>query len=164
MSVKGPRRYRFFLILGALAVFFLFVVACSTGKQSTWDPVGPVAEKQLELFNVLLWTMVAVFVAVEGILVYAVIRFRNQPGRVPSRTHGNLPLEITWTIIPTLLVLGLGIWSVFTLFEIDKPPDSEQNVLQVNVTGHQWWFEFEYPDDCGRDPGLRRNPVPQSTG
>ena len=67
VSAKEPRRYRFFLILGTLAVLFLFVVACSTGKQSTWDPVGPVAEKQLQLFNVLLWTMVAVFVAVQPI-------------------------------------------------------------------------------------------------
>lgn len=149
MSAKGPRRYRLFLILGVLAVFFLFLTACSTGRQSTWDPVGPVAEKQLQLFNVLLWVMVAVFVAVEGVLLYAIVRFRRQPGRVPSRTHGNLPLEITWTIIPSILVLGLGIWSVFTLFEIDDPPDSEQNVLQVNVTGHQWWFEFEYPDAGG---------------
>ena len=152
-SVRGPtgRRWRprCLWIIGILAALFLLTLACSTGKQSTWDPVGPVAEKQLQLFNVLLWTMVAVFVLVEGALLYAVIRFRARPGRVPSRTHGNLPLEITWTIIPTILVLGLGIWSVLTLFELDEPPNSEQNVLQVNVTGHQWWWEFEYPDAGG---------------
>ena len=142
-------RPRFFFLLGMLAVLLLLVGACSTGKQSTWDPVGPVAEKQLQLFNVLLWVMVAVFVFVEGILLYAIIRYRSRPGRVPSRTHGNLPLEIAWTIIPTILVLGLGIWSVFTLFELDQPPSSEQNVLQVNVTAHQWWWEFEYPDAGG---------------
>ena len=142
-------RLRSLFILLALAAFFLLAVSCSTGKQSTWDPVGPVAAKQLELFNVLLWVMVAVFVLVEGALLYAIIRYRARPGRVPSRTHGNLTLEITWTIIPTILVLGLGIWSVFTLFELDKPPSSDQNVLQVNVTGHQWWWEFEYPDAGG---------------
>ena len=143
-----PRRIRYLLMFGVLFALLL-LVACSTGKQSTWDPVGPVADKQLELFNVLLWTMVAVFVLVEGALVYALIRFRARPGREPSRTHGNLPLEITWTVIPTILVLGLGIWSVLTLFELDKPPSSEENVLQVIVTGHQWWWEFEYPDAGG---------------
>ena len=142
-------RPRFFFLLGMLALLLLLVAGCSTGKQSTWDPLGPVADKQLELFNVLLWVMVAVFVFVEGILLYAIIRYRSRPGRVPSRTHGNLPLEIAWTIIPTILVLGLGIWSVFTLFELDEPPSSEQNVLQVNVTAHQWWWEFEYPDAGG---------------
>ncbi len=145
----GRRRLKFPVLFGILAVFTLLVLSCSTGKQSTWDPVGPVADKQLELFNVLLWTMVAVFVLVEGVLIYALIRFRSQPGRVASRTHGNLPLEITWTIIPTALVLGLGIWSVLTLFDLENPPSSEENVLQVNVTGHQWWWEFEYPDAGG---------------
>ena len=81
-----PRRIRYLLMFGVLFALLL-LVACSTGKQSTWDPVGPVADKQLELFNVLLWTMVAVFVLVEGALVYALIRFRARPGREPSRTH-----------------------------------------------------------------------------
>ena len=144
-----PQWFKHLVKFGGLFALLLLVAACSTGKQSTWDPVGPVAEKQLQLFNVLLWTMVAVFVLVEGVLVYALIRFRSRPGREPSRTHGNLPLEITWTIIPTVLVLGLGIWSVLTLFELDEPPSSEENVLQVIVTGHQWWWEFEYPDAGG---------------
>ena len=151
-TAKSSRRYRYFLLFLGLIAIILLVAGCSTGKQSTWDPVGPVADKQLELFNVLLWVMVAVFVLVEGVLLYAIIRFRSRPGRVPTRTHGNLPLEIAWTIVPTILVLGLGIWSVFTLFDIENPPSSEQNVLEVNVTAHQWWWEFEYPDagDGGR--------------
>ena len=149
-SSTGRRRlFKYLLIFGMLFAFLLLLEACSTGKQSTWDPVGPVADKQLQLFNVLLWTMVAVFVLVEGILVYVLIRFRRRPGREASRTEGNLPLEITWTVIPTVLVLGLGIWSVLTLFELDEPPSSEENVLQVIVTGHQWWWEFEYPDAGG---------------
>ncbi len=142
----SPRKHLLPIVLGVGLVLLLLVVSCSTGKQSTWDPVGPVAGKQLELFNVLLWAMVAIFVAVEGVLLYAVIRYRRRPGVMPSRTHGNLPLEITWTIVPSILILGLGAWSVAALFEIDQPPSSEQNVLEVNVTGHQWWFEFEYPD------------------
>ena len=149
-ATTGHRwRLNYPVMLGILAVLLLLVVSCSTGKQSTWDPVGPVAAKQLQLFNVLLWTMVVVFVLVEGALIYVLIRFRSRPGREPSQTHGNLPLEIAWTIIPTILVLGLGIWSVLTLFELDEPPSSEKNVLQVNVTGHQWWWEFEYPDAGG---------------
>ncbi len=137
------------IIFGLLIAILLLVVGCSTGKQSTWEAVGPVAEKQLQLFNVLLWVMVAVFVGVEGLMLYAIIRFRKKPGVEPSRIHGNLPLEITWTIIPTILVLGLGIWSVIALFEIDQPPSEDTNVIEVNVTGHQWWFEFEYIDAGG---------------
>ena len=130
-----------------MAALFLFAVGCSKEGQSTWEAFGPVAQKQLDLFNVLLWVMVAVFIIVEGVLLYAIIRYRRRPGdEKPPQIHGNTSLEIVLTIIPTILVLALGIWSVFTLFEIDKPPKGGPEPLHVNVTGHQWWFEFEYPD------------------
>ena len=136
--------------MGMLALFLLLAVACTSDRQSTWDTAGPVAAKQLELFNVLLWVMVAVFVLVEGALLYAIIRFRRRPGQeLPAQTHGNLPLEITWTIIPTILIMALGIWTVFTIFDLEEPPASADNVLDVTVTAHQWWWEFEYPDAGG---------------
>ena len=133
--------------LGLMSVLFLLVTGCSKDGQSTWEAFGPVAQKQLDLFNVLLWVMVAVFIIVEGVLVYAIVRYRRRPGDAkPPQIHGNTSLEIILTIIPTILVLALGIWSVFTLFAIDKAPEDGPDPLQVNVTGHQWWFEFEYPD------------------
>ena len=136
--------------LGLMSVLFLLVAGCSKDGQSTWEAFGPVAQKQLDLFNVLLWVMVAVFIIVEGVLVYAIVRYRRRPGDAkPPQIHGNTSLEIILTIIPTILVLALGIWSVFTLFAIDKAPEDGPDPLQVNVTGHQWWFEFEYPDAGG---------------
>lgn len=147
---RAPATRRRWAQLGILALFLLLAAGCSTARQSTFDPAGPVAEKQLELFNVLLWVMVAVFVLVEGALLYAIIRFRRRPGQgLPEQTHGNLPLEITWTIIPTVLIMALGIWTVFTIFDLEEPPVSAGSVLDVTVTGHQWWFEFEYPDAGG---------------
>ena len=135
------------VLFGLLAALFLFAAGCSKDGQSTWDALGPVAQKQLDLFNVTLWLMVIVFFLVEGVLLYAIIRYRKRPGDPkPPPLHGNNMLEIILTIIPTILVMGLGIWSVFILFYVEAPPDSAPDALQVNVTGHQWWFEFEYPD------------------
>ena len=105
--------------IAILAVSLLLVACDANAKQSTFGTAGPVAEKQLLLFNVLLWVMVAVFILVEGALLYAAVRFRRRPGQpLPKQTHGNKALEITWTVIPTILILGLGLWSVVTLFEI----------------------------------------------
>ena len=135
------------VIFGLLAALFLFATGCSKTGMSTWEAFGPVAQAQLDLFNVTMWIMVVVFFLVEGVLLYAMVRYRKRPGQAkPPQIHGNTTLEITLTIIPTILVLGLGIWSVFTLFEIDQPPESGPEALHVNVTAHQWWFEFEYPD------------------
>ena len=64
--------------------------------------------------------MVVVFVLVEGALLYAAVRFRRKPGDpLPPQTHGHTPLEIAWTIVPTILILGLGVWSVIVLFELE---------------------------------------------
>ncbi|PKB78313.1 MAG: cytochrome c oxidase subunit II [SAR202 cluster bacterium Io17-Chloro-G9] len=136
--------------IAVLAVLLISSVACSQGDLSTWNPAGPVAEKQLLLFNVLVWVMVVVFVLVEGALLYAIIRYRRRPDQPrPVQVHGHLPLEIAWTIIPTILIMGLGVWSVMAVFEINDPPSSADYVLEVTVTGHQWWWEFEYPDAGG---------------
>jgi cytochrome c oxidase subunit 2 len=133
-----------------LLVIGLLSVGCDyNSEMSTFNTAGPVAEKQALLFNVLLWVMVVVFVLVEGALVYAAIKFRRRPGDpLPKQVHGNTFLEITWTVIPTILILALGVWSVQTLFELDKPPVGS-DVLEISATGHQWWFEFEYPDADG---------------
>ncbi len=159
-SARGPSsdqppasRWRFhpqqLISLGVLAALLLLVACDADALQSTFGTAGPVAEKQLLLFNVLLWVMVVVFVLVEGALLYSLIRFRRRPGdALPSQVHGHTALEITWTIIPTVLILALGIWSVVTLFELEPPPVSA-NTLEVTVTGHQWWWEFEYQDADG---------------
>ena len=139
-------RNKFFLI-SLLTMSLLLLLGCSyDGNQSTFDPKGPVAEMQGYLFDVLIWVMARVFVIVEFVLVYAAIKFRHKPGNpLPKQTHGNTTLEVAWTIIPTILILGLGIWSVQVLWDLEKPP-VDSDPLVVVATGHQWWFEFNYPD------------------
>jgi cytochrome c oxidase subunit 2 len=148
---RGLGRFSSLALLAAVAALALVVACYPEGKQSTWETAGPVARGQLQLFNVLLWVMVVVFVLVEGVLLYAIIRFRRRsPDQaLPHQTHGNTALEITWTIIPTVLILGLGAWSVVVLFQLDKPLASAGTPLEVTVTGHQWWWEFEYPNADG---------------
>ena len=150
MSKRLSISRRHLLLLGLTAIFLLLIACAPDAKQSTFGTSGPVAEKQLVLFNVLLWVMVAVFILVEGVLLYAIIKFRRRPGQteLPPQTHGHTALEITWTIIPTILILGLGIWSAITLFDLDQPP-AGADTLEVTAVGHQWWWEFEYPDADG---------------
>ena len=145
-----PLRSRHLALFGLLSLFLLLLACAPDAKQSTFGTAGPVAERQLLLFNVLLWVMVAVFVIVEGILIYAIVKFRRRPGQdeLPPQTHGHTALEITWTVIPTVLILGLGIWSVITIFELDQPPRGA-DTLEITAVGHQWWWAFEYPDADG---------------
>jgi cytochrome c oxidase subunit II len=156
VKASSPRASsKYPVIFGVLTLGLLLLACQPDAPQSTFGPAGPVAQQQLQLFNVALWIMVAVFVLVEGALLYAAIRFRRRPGQgLPRQIHGNTPLEITWTIIPTILILGLGVWSVFVLFDLQNPPamanpGNPSEPLEVTVRGHQWWWEFEYLDADG---------------
>ena len=134
------------------------VAACSTAPQSTFDPKGPLAAQQLNLFWLIFWIAAAVFVIVEGALIYSIFRFRRKKdqddSQLPEQIHGNAKLELTWTIIPFFILLAIAIPTYLTIAEQQNPPTGAELVewagadnphLVVDVIGHQWWWEFRYP-------------------
>ncbi len=136
---------RVLLLLGVL-FGALFLGGCYPQHlQSTFDAAGPVAQKQLTLFYYIFWAMAFVFVTVLGGMLYIVLRFRRRAGedRVPRQVHGHRVLEIAWTIPPFLVLTVAAVPAIFTLFELDRPP---AGALEVKVIGHQWWWEFQYPE------------------
>ena len=133
------------MVLTASAI--LLLMSCTPSHpQSTFDPAGEVAEKQLDLFYIIFWAAVVVFMVVGGALVYAVIRYRRKPGRdeMPTQTHGNTRLEILWTIAPAIVLAAIAVPTIIYIFDIAEATGAD--ALEVNVTGHQWWWEFEIPE------------------
>jgi cytochrome c oxidase subunit 2 len=130
------------LTLGA----FLFV-ACGKGlPQNTFEPAGPNADLQRDLFFLAFWLAVVVFVLVEGLIVFAAIRFRaRRREEAPKQVHGNTLLEIIWTAIPAVLLLIIGVPTIGGIFSLAATPQGD--VLNVRVIAHQWWWEFQYPDE-----------------
>lgn len=128
-----------------LAALAFLVVACGdAGPQDTLHPEGPIAEKVDNLFKPVFWIAVAIFFIVEGLILYAVIKFRARPGQTdePTQVHGNKRLEFTWTVIPAVLLAGIAFPTVATIFDIAAKPGA--NKLAVKVIGHQWWWEYQY--------------------
>jgi cytochrome c oxidase subunit II len=96
------------------------------------------------LFEILIWLGTAVFVFVEAILLYALLRFRRRRGAPePKQVHGNTTLEILWTIIPAVVLVFIAVPTVRTVFRTQALP--RPGALEVMVIGHQWWWEFRYP-------------------
>ena len=114
----------------------------SNAPQDTWAPKGPNAQKidtlQKPVFAVAGIIGVIVFVAV----VVAVIKFKDRGQPIPHQTHGNPALEITLTIIPALILAVVGVFTFRTVFDLAKTDDTE---MIINVTGQQWWWEYDYP-------------------
>lgn len=140
------RSYRFALFSLALAAL-AFVLAGCTVEQSIFDTKGPVAEKQLSLVYLSFWIMTFVTVVVAVILIYVLLRYRERKGQtdIPEQTEGNMWLEITWVVIPVILLTILLIPTVKITYELADASESPSD-LNVIVTGHQYWWEFEYPD------------------
>ena len=142
-------RERSLLKLALLASLVGLFVGCTPSHpQSTFDTLGPVAESQVILFYWLFWVGLVVFLAVGGALLYAALKFRRREGQGdPEQIHGHKRLEIAWTIAPAIILAVVAVPSIKTIFDnANSPQTPEQGGLVVEVTGHQWWFEFSYPD------------------
>lgn len=139
----GRRLATFALLIGAS---FLLAACADTLPQSSLNPAGEPAGKVDSLFKLVFWLAVGVFVLVEGALVYALVRFRRRRGQDenPVQVHGNTRLELIWTIIPAVLLLGVAVPTVATIFDLARRPAGD--VLDIEVTAHQWWWEVRYPD------------------
>jgi cytochrome c oxidase subunit 2 len=107
---------------------------------------SPIAEKIGSLHNLLLIIITAITLFVLGLLVYIVLRFNEKANPVPSKVTHNAILEVAWTVIPILILVVVAIPSFKLLYEeAEIPPPA----LTVKVTGHQWYWSYEYPDNGG---------------
>jgi cytochrome c oxidase subunit 2 len=111
---------------------------------SILDPASPNAASLTDLYRVIFYLAVAVFLLVEFLIIYAALRFRRRDGDAePAQVHGNTQIELAWTITPAIIVVVLTIFSYRALAEsYARPTDA----VHFNVTGHQWWWEFEHTD------------------
>ena len=113
--------------------------------QSTLHPRGDFAHMVDKLYRTTLFWAVIVFVLVEGALVFTIFKFRGKPDDPePKQVHGNTAIEIVWTVIPALVLAFIAVPTVKTIFKTYELPKGS-DVLQVEVIGHQFWWEFRYP-------------------
>lgn len=148
MSVRF--RQAFVMRLAALVLIALplvLLVSCTRQQypQSTLNPTSDFAWSVQHLFDQLLFWVVVIFVVVQGLLIFTVMRFRSRPGAPdPKPVHGSTFAEVAWTIAPSIIVVLLAVPTVLTIFETQTRPGKD--ALNVKVIGHQWWWEFQYPD------------------
>jgi cytochrome c oxidase subunit II len=96
------------------------------------------------LFKILIYAGTAVFIFVEFLLVLTLIKYRKRPGQPePKHVHGNTTMEIAWTVTPLLILVLIAIPTVRVIFKTQAK--ARADALQVEVIGHQWWWEFRYP-------------------
>jgi cytochrome c oxidase subunit 2 len=144
--VQTPRRPRFAPLV-PLVLVAAFASACApTDRGNSLVPAGPAAAMENDLFNIIYIAAIVVFVAVEALLLWTTYRFRHR-GRamMPVQTHGNTRLEIAWTIAPTLVLAIIAVPTLTTIASATNVTPGPGTVT-VQAIGHQFWWEFDYPD------------------
>ncbi len=135
------------LAIGLLLTVVLLMAGCGSlgGDQNTFSPSGDVAQKQLNLFLLVLIPATIILIGVTVALVFILFRFRRREGdAIPAQIHGNNRLEIGWTIAPTILLAGVAVITVAGIIDLGR--DAAEDALHVNVVAFQWDWRFEYLD------------------
>ncbi len=116
------------------------------------------------LYDIVFALGVAVFVAVEGLIIWSVLRYRRRPTDVdlPPQTHGNNFVEAIWTIIPSIIVLYLFFASAATLATVDAV--SENPDIHINAVAGQFQWKFEYLDESGAVVATQTRPSGEGGG
>jgi cytochrome c oxidase subunit 2 len=138
-KMLSPRRLAAAVSVASVA----FLAGCANNApQDTWQPKGPNAEK-IDNLNWMIFPMAGVVgLIVISLIVFTVFKFRDRGQAIPKQIHGKPALEVTLTIIPALILSVVGVFTVRGIFDLAEDKDTE---MIINVTGQQWWWEYDYP-------------------
>jgi cytochrome c oxidase subunit II len=106
-------------------------------------PVTSTASRILELHNLILIICVIIFVVVFAFMFYSIIVHRKSRGYKPGTFHDNVKLEVAWTIVPFVILVAMAVPSTATLLEMS---DTSKSDMTVKITGYQWKWKYDYPD------------------
>jgi cytochrome c oxidase subunit 2 len=136
-------------LIGFFVMVFSFSQVANAAAPVPWQmdlqpPAGSLAEMATDLHNLLLIIITLISLFVLGLLIYVGIRFRASRNPNPSKTSHNTVIEILWTVIPVLILVGIAVPSFRLLYYMDRTNETD---MVIKVTGNQWYWNYTYPDD-----------------
>jgi len=144
-TLVSPRVF----LLATLALVPLTLSAASDASLTTsiFAPESTPAHSIMRLSLFVLAITGAIFVVVFGLIIYAVVRFRRRSeddGKEPAQIYGSNPVEMAWTVVPIIIVVVLTLTTARIIHEIQDAP-KPAGAVDVQVIGHQFWWEIRYP-------------------
>ena len=135
-------RRRHLLTAAALTLGVVLAGCANNAPQDIFEPKGSNARTIDNIQRPVFYIAGVVGVIVLGVVAYILMKFRDRGQDIPEQTHGNPKLEIFLTILPAVILAGVAVPTVIGVFALDKKADTE---CIINVTGQQWWWEYDYP-------------------
>ena len=152
VHVAGQRQRlgkRFSPQLAAMGLMLLFAgtQALASSPTNIFDAAGTPARSIVNLSMLVLSVTLVIFLIVAGLMVYALVRFRRRSTdseHEPAQIYGSNQIELSWTVIPILIVVMLFLSTTRVVFETEAAPKPAKSI-NVMVIGHQYWWEYRYP-------------------
>ncbi len=134
---------------GAAAMVAAGTAFAGMGEPTPWEftlqhAASPVMENVIWFHNFLLWIITGITLFVLALLIIVIFKFNARKNPVPSRTTHNTLIEVVWTIVPVLILVGIAVPSFRLLFEQLDIPKAD---LTIKATGKQWYWSYAYPDN-----------------
>ena len=151
-TITGATAKRVCLVTGLVLVGFVALAAVGwAAEPQPWQlgmqsPATPVKERIHAFHNELLVIIFLITAFVLGLLAYVMVRFSARRHPVPTSTSHNPVIEILWTVVPVLILVIIAIPSFKLMYYMDRIPNAD---MTIKVTGHQWYWSYEYPDQGG---------------
>ena len=140
-------------LTGLMAIVMGLPVAAQDGLEIIGKPVDkllgfqpPVTELARDvqwLDDMVLWVIVAITLLVTALLAYVIVRYNQTANPNPSSFTHNSPLEVAWTVVPIVVLVFIGAFSLPVLFKQQEIPEGD---IHIKVTGYQWYWGYEYTD------------------
>jgi cytochrome c oxidase subunit II len=149
------------LFLGVLAAPYAVEADGLVVEPHNWqlgfqEAATPVKERIADLNNELMIIITLITVLVVALLGYVILRFNERAHPVPTRTTHNTLIELLWTVVPVLILVIIAIPSFKLMYYMDRTQKAD---MTIKVTGHQWYWSYEYPDY--KDVGFDSNIIPE---
>jgi len=150
LSARTARRARALAITTMVGASMFLAGCAKDAPQDVFQPKGENAAEINDLQYMVFGIAGVVGVIMTVLFVVTMTKFRDKGQPIPEQSHGKPALEITLTIIPALILSVVGVFTTRTIFNLAETKDTE---LVINVTGQQWWWEYDYPaqEDWGID-------------
>jgi cytochrome c oxidase subunit II len=149
MRVRIPFRSRS-AVVASVALGALLLAGCGDPdkEQTTLEANGPDARGSLDLLKPFFWIAVVIGVGVVAATIFLAWKFRYREGKNenPVQTHGNTVLEVTWTIVPALLLAVMAVFTVVEIVDQEWDIPAADEALDIRVIGRQWWWQYEYTE------------------
>lgn len=149
----GRHMYRHALPLALLTLLAWTASPATAQVPLPWQmglqaPHSSVQAEVQSLNTFVLYIIIAITVFVAGLLLYVIVKFNHKANPIPSRTSHNTVIEILWTTVPVLILIAIAVPSFRLVYFQDRTTKPD---MTVKVTGHQWYWEYTYPEQGGLD-------------